>query len=85
MADPDPVIVSLIVDGRPRGSFEHLPRTGKGSVTFESDGQSVFAYATGKASFVKGDHAVTEDEDAEGTYFVAGLRVTIGRTGEMEK
>lgn len=85
MADPFPIEVSLTVDGRPRGTFEHLPKSGKGSVVFELDGESVFAYATGKASMVTDEAELSEDEDAEGCYNIAGLNVTIVRTGEMEK
>lgn len=85
MADMFPIDVVLTVDGRPRETFEHLPKTGTGSVVFETDESDVLAYATGKAFMVKDDQIVTEDEDAGGTYSVAGLNVIIERTGEMEK
>lgn len=85
MADTHPIDVVLSVDGRPRGTFEHLPKTGTGSVVFETDETNVLAYATGKALLIKDGHAVTEDEDARGPYAVAGLNIVIERTGEMEK
>lgn len=84
MADPFPTTVSLSVDGRPRGTFEHLPKSGTGTVTFEVDEESVVAYATGKASFSGPQGNVVSDDDVGGAYTVAGLKITIERTGEMK-
>lgn len=81
MADKFPTVVSLTVDGRPRGTFEHLPKSGKGSVIFEADGDSIVVYATGKSVIAKDGMEMTSDDEAEGTYIVAGLKVDIERTG----
>lgn len=84
LADRFPTTVTLTVDGRPRGTFEHLPKTGKGSVSFETDGPDIMAYSTGKATFECADGTVTEKGDAEGSYIIAGLKVNIDRYNDEE-
>lgn len=81
MADACPMTVRLNVDGKERGAFEHLPKTGKGSISFEADGDCITAYSTGKASLERIDGSPVDEQNAEGEYLIAGLKVTVKEQG----
>lgn len=81
MADARPMTVKLSVDGKERGAFEHLPKTGKGSITFEADGDLITAYSAGKASLERIDGSPVDELDAEGEYAIAGLKVAVRKQG----
>lgn len=82
MADPDPINITLTVDGRPRRTYTGLSKTGTGKVCFEDDGGIVLAYAQGKAFLVRSGEKVFDVEGASGVYQVGDLGVTVIPSGE---
>lgn len=85
MADPLPMNVDVKIDGRSRRVFEHLPKSGKGSVIFEVEGNDVTAYSTGSASFSDNIGNTVHDGAAEGYYSIAGLKIGIHKNGDEEE
>ncbi|MFT0898624.1 hypothetical protein [Candidatus Methanoprimaticola sp. MG2] len=85
MADPNPTIVTLHVDGRRRATYEGLARTRSGRAVFETDDGMVIAYTEGKACIVRSGEQIYDEDDACGEYVVGGLSVMIqpgNRSGE---